>query len=851
MADKTDTIKTRLAFDGEAEYKAACKELNGNLKLLNSEMKLVTAEYKNNATSTEALKAKQDVLQRTYDEQAKKVAETEKALKAMQAAQGENSEGAKRLETALNQQKTALANTKNALDDTDKALEEAEKGADEFGDQVEESGKQADDASGRFSNLGSIMGNIGGAITKGVAAMGAAAAGAATALAGLSVAGGQYADDVMTISANTGIASDNIQKYKYALNFIDGDLNTLTKSMEKNKQRMGDAAEGNKTYAEAYEKLGVSVKNADGSFRDSEEVYWDVIDALGQVKDEVERDNIAMDLLGKSSQELRTVIEAGSDAFKECGEEAEKMGAVMSEDSLNALGAFDDKVQMLTAGMGGLKNSAAMIALPFLDTLAVDGIKILGEFSTGLQAANGDMGKMAEVIGDTLSSAVVLLAEKLPEFVEMGVSMISSLVEGISENLPVIMESAVEIINTLVQGIVDLLPTIIEGAVQLIVSLAQGIADALPKLVPQIVDLMLFIVETLAENIPVIIQAAADIIVGLATGLVEALPMLAERLPEIIIAIINGLVEALPMVIESAGQIIVALATGLVEALPVLIENLPQIVIAIVEGLAQALPQVALLMWDLLKQVGEILIKLPGTIWDSIVGAVTKLAEWGSTLQEKAKTAMTELGTKVVGALKELPGKIWDAIITCVTKIAEWGIKMQDKAKNAIASVCTSIVNGFKDLPSKLLNIGTNIVQGLWNGINNAKDWILDKIKGFGDAVLGGLKSFFGIASPSKVMRDQVGVFLAQGIGVGFTNEMEKVSRDINNSIPREFDVRSKVNVDAETEGGDLPTVQRGSGGGSGNVTVVQHIYAKDTSYKAQQKEAAKQFKDIAREVVA
>ena len=804
MADKTDTIKTRLAFDGEAEYKAACKELNSNLKLLGSEMKLVTAEYKNNATSTEALKAKQDVLQRTYTEQAKKVAETEKALKAMKEAQGENSEGAKRLETALNQQKTALANTKSALDNTEKALEEAEKNADDFGDQVEESGKQADDASGRFSNLGSIMGSIGGAIAKGVATMGAAAAGAATALAGLSVEGGKYADDVLTISANTGIAADSIQKYQYALNFIDGDLTTLTKSMEKNKQRMGDAAEGNATYAAAYEKLGVSIKNADGTFRDSEAVYWDVIDALGQVTDEVERDNLAMDLMGKSSQELRTVIEAGSEAFKECGEEAEKMGAVMSDESLNALGAFDDKVQQLSAGMGGLKNAAAMVALPFIDTLAADGVAILGEFSSGMQAANGDMGKMAEVISSTLSKAVNLIAEKLPEFVQMGVDLIGSIVEGIGENLPVIMESAVEIINTLLQGIIDLLPTIVEGAVQLIVSLAQGIAAALPQLVPQIVDLMLFIVETLVENLPTIIQAAADIIVALATGLVEALPMLAERLPEIIVAIINGLIEALPMVIESAGQIIVALATGLVEALPVLVENLPQIVIAIVEGLAQAIPQVATVMWDLLKKVGEILIKLPGSIWDSIVGAVTKIAEWGN--------------------------------------------KMREKAKSAIATVVTSIIDGFKSLPGKLVNIGSDLVKGLWNGINNVKDWILDKIKGFGDAILKGIKSFFGINSPSRVMRDEVGVFLAQGIGEGFTSEMEKVSKDINNSIPREFDVRSKVNIDGETGGGNLPTNPRRPGG---SVMVVQNIYAKDTSYKAQQKEAAKQFKNIAREVVA
>ena len=681
--------------------------------------------------------------------------------------------------------------------------------------------------------------------------MGTAAAGAATALAGLTVAGGKYADDVLTISANTGIAADSIQKYQYALNFIDGDLNTLTATMEKNKVRMGDAADGNATYAAAYEKLGVSIKNTDGTFRDSEEVYWDVIDALGQVTDEVERDNLATDLLGKSSKDLRTVIEAGSEAFKECGEEAEKMGAVMSGDNLAALGAFDDKMQQLKAGLGGLKNAAAMIALPFLDTLASDGVTILGDFSKGIQEANGDMGKMAEVIGSTLSSAVNLIAEKLPEFVEMGVSMINSLVQGIGENLPTIIDSAIQIINTLVQGIIDLLPSIVEGAVQLIVALAQGIADALPQLVPQIVDLVLFIVETLAENIPTIIQAAADIIVGLAQGLVDALPMLAERLPEIIVAIINGLVEALPQVIECAGEIIVALATGLVEALPVLIENLPQIVIAIVEGLAQAIPQVALLMLELNRKVWEILKELPFKIWDAIIDAIVKMAEWGLQMQDKAREAMANLTTKIVNVLKELPGKIWNTIITCVTKIAEWGTKMQDKAKSAIASVCTSIVNGFKDLPDKLVNIGTNIVQGLWNGINNAKDWILDKIKGFGDAVLSGLKSFFGIASPSKVMRDQVGVFLAQGIGVGFTDEMEKVSRDINNSIPREFDVQSKVNIDAETDDDYEPKKPRGSGGTEGGVTVIQNIYAKDTSYKAQQKEAAKQFKNIAREVVA
>ena len=169
---------------------------------------------------------------------------------------------------------------------------------------------------------------------------------------------------------------------------------------------------------------------------------------------------------------------------------------------------------------------------------------------------------------------------------------------------------------------------------------------------------------------------------------------------------------------------------------------------------------------------------------------------------------------------------------------------MQTKAKEAIANVCTSIVNGFADLPNKMVTIGTNIVQGIWNGINNAKDWILDKIKGFGDAVLDGLKSFFGIASPSKVMRDEVGVYLAQGIGVGFEKEMQNVKRTMQNSIPREFDVGSRAVYGAVqskgTETGGMAT---------GGVVVNQYIYANETNYAKQQREAEKNFRLIARTV--
>lgn len=132
-------------------------------------------------------------------------------------------------------------------------------------------------------------------------------------------------------------------------------------------------------------------------------MYWEVIDALGEIENVTERDALAMTLLGKSGTELNTIIDAGSEAFKAYGEEAEAMGAVMSGKNLNVLGAFNDKIQQLKAGTEGLKNSAALIALPFLDDLASDGIPILAKFSKGIQQANGDVTKMTDIIGNGLS----------------------------------------------------------------------------------------------------------------------------------------------------------------------------------------------------------------------------------------------------------------------------------------------------------------------------------------------------------------------------------------------------------------------------------------------------------------
>ena len=101
----------------------------------------------------------------------------------------------------------------------------------------------------------------------------------------------------------------------------------------------------------------------------------------------------------------------------------------------------------------------------------------------------------------------------------------------------------------------------------------------------------------------------------------------------------------------------------------------------------------------------------------------------------------------------------------------------------------------------KIADAGKQLIQGLWEGISNAKDWLFDKIGGFFDGVVDNIKDFFGIHSPSALFRDEIGKYLAEGIGIGFTDEMENVSKDMQDALPTDFD--TAVNAAYEYSIGD------------------------------------------------
>lgn len=174
------------------------------------------------------------------------------------------------------------------------------------------------------------------------------------------------------------------------------------------------------------------------------------------------------------------------------------------------------------------------------------------------------------------------------------------------------------------------------------------------------------------------------------------------------------------------------------------------------------------------NQVVSFVRQLPTQIWTWLSNVISRVATWGSNMASRARQTATSFINNVINNVKNLPANVKTWLDGVIDNVKTWATSLKTRGLLAASTLVTTIVAKAKELPSKILSVGTDLVKGLWNGIKNMGTWIGEKIKGFGDSVLTSLKNFFGIASPSKVMRDQVGKFIAEGIGVGIEENADK-----------------------------------------------------------------------------
>ena len=788
-----DDFGLKIGLEGEKEFKKALSEINQSFKVLGSEMKLVSSQFDKNDQSVEALTARNTVLNKEIEAQKQKIETLKKALENAATSFGENDRRTQawqiqlnNAEAALNDMERELQQNNDALDRAAGEFDDAEKQADDFGDEVEDAGKQSDDAGGKFEKLGAVCKAAGVAIAAAFAAVSAAAVAAGKALVDMAVEGAAYADTVLTESTVTGIATDKLQEYMYAAELVDVSTETLTKSMAKQIKSMKSATDGSKTMVAAYDALGVSVTDANGNMRDSDTVYWELIDALGKVENETERDALAMTILGKSAQELNPLIEAGAQRMQELGEEARNAGYVLSEDMLAAYGALDDNLQYLKVNAEGAKNALGTVLLPVLTELSGTGVELLAEFTKGISDANGDIGKMSDVIGEILPKALDAVMEYVPGLLEVVASIVGSLGQAIIDNLPVIVESASQIILSILNGLIAGLPQITNGALQLVLALVSGILS----------------------NLPMLIETAAQVIVTIATGLATALPTLIPTLVEVVVQMCQTLVDNLPLILDAALQLITGLAQGILEALPVVIEALPQIIDGIVTFFLDSIPQIIdtgiQLLTSLVEALPQIITaivaaipKIIDNIISAVLSAIPQIIQAGIDLLIALVRALPQIITTIVQAIPQIISSIVNALIGNIDKIILAGVQLFValienlptiivEIVKAVPQIIAGIVSAFGSLMYKIVEIGGNIVKGLWQGIQQLASWLWDKVSGWISSIWDGICDFFGIHSPSDEMA-WVGEMLVKGLagsidrnGGEAVKAAEAMSADIN-----------------------------------------------------------------------
>ena len=340
---------------------------------------------------------------------------------------------------------------------------------------------------------------------------------------------------------------------------------------------------------------------------------------------------------------------------------------------------------------------------------------------TGIADENADFGSLVE----NFVGSVTTVGDNLVPRLEQALSGVGKLVEGLAPviasalptivtgALPAIQSAAMTLITTAATAILENLPMIAETAMELLISLANGISENLPTLIPTIVSVLLQIIETLTNP--------------------DAITQLVEAALAIITGLMEGLIEAIPTLLEAVPEIISNLVDALLASIPMIIETGVELLIALIDNL----PLI----------ISTIIEAMPKII-DGIVNGLTD--HIGDII---------EAGVKLIEALiKNLP----QAIVTIVAALPE---------------IITSIVNGLLEHIGDIWDVGKQLLEGLWTGISNAAEWLWDQVTGLGSTLVSKIKGVFGIASPSKVFRDEIGAMLGEGLALGITGEIPGVLR--------------------------------------------------------------------------
>lgn len=443
----TRKVNTEFTVTGEEKLRRAITEINNGAKVLKSEMNKLTAEYDGNTDSAEFLTQKYDILERQMLTQKDKVEALKQAVADSAAAYGEADSRTQNWIIQLNNAEAALANiygemgrTQTAIENMDGALDDvsgstgsAAEGVTSLGDVLDtvadKLGVKLPDGISTFTGgLGKIPAST-AAAAAGIAAVVAAGIKLERKLMDVTKESAAAAKELEALSLQSGVSAQDLQAFQYAEDFLDVSTDTLTDSLKDLTTKMSDAKDGNEEVIAMFDQLGVSVTDAGGNLRDSYDVFLDVIDGLGEMGNQAERDALAMGLINESAQKLNPLIEQGSASLKKYADEAENVGYILSNDQLKALTAVDEAQNRLLKSQEAVSKQISAEYAPYMSDALNETRELIEKVGTALV----DSGAV-DAFGSILDSAVSLL-EPLGDLTADILPPLGTLLQGIAGTL--------------------------------------------------------------------------------------------------------------------------------------------------------------------------------------------------------------------------------------------------------------------------------------------------------------------------------------------------------------------------------------------------------------------------------
>lgn len=461
-------------------------------------------------------------------------------------------------------------------------------------------------------------------------------------------------------------------------------------------------------------------------------------------------------------------------AITDMADNANKMGTAM-ESIQNAYQGFAKQnytmLDNLKLGYGGTKEEMQRL---LADAEKLSGVKYdLSSYADIVEAIHVIQTEMG-ITGTTAKEASTTIQGSVASMKAAWANLMVGMADD-TQNFDMLLSNFIESIGTVADNLLPRIGIVIEGMGKLVAGLAPEIASALPtltnELLPNLVELgvqsISALVQGIQENGDSLAAGALSIVGTLAEGIAELLPMVADTAASLVVSLADGLTESLPDIIPIAIETISTLVENLTENANTIIDAGIQIILALGEGLIAALPQLIETVPQIVINIANVINDNAPKLVDTALYLITRLAVG---LVQAIPTLVVNI-PKIIEAIvaafmafqwRNLGKQLIDGVANGVKKAGE---SMATAAKNAFSKFKSKITGS--EVATELKNIGKYIIDGIVGGIKNSLSKIANIAGKIKDTLLSKLKGLFKIASPSKLMKEEVGAYIGEGIAVG------------------------------------------------------------------------------------